>query len=71
MPNNDFASIWDSARIQYAQASGKDFKDMPIPKTTDELLNSISKQNGDYKHFREKSVRRRHYDSLWEARQGL
>lgn len=48
MPENEFTSLWDDARKQYAELSGKDLKDLVMPRTTDELITSVESQNKDY-----------------------
>ncbi|KAK4548205.1 hypothetical protein LTR36_010074 [Oleoguttula mirabilis] len=54
MPDNEFTSLWDDAREEFADASGKDLKDLPMPQTTEELIKSVESQNKGYKDFREK-----------------
>ena len=48
MVKNDFASLWATAMARYAEITGKDFKDLLMPGTTDELIQSVDRQNGDY-----------------------
>lgn len=55
MATTDIGTLWQEARKRYADISGKDLKDLPMPKTTEDLLSNVEKQNKDYKHFREKS----------------
>jgi hypothetical protein len=55
MATKDIGTLWQEARKRYADISGKDLKDLPMPKTTEDLLSNVEKQNQDYKHFREKS----------------
>jgi len=48
MVKNDFASLWATAMARYTELTGKDFKDLPMPETTDVLIQSVDRQNGDY-----------------------
>lgn len=50
------AVLWEEARKRYAETTGKDFNSIPTPRTTDDLLQSVARQNNDHKHFREKKV---------------
>lgn len=55
MASGDVADLWQEARKRYAEISGKELKELPMPKSTADLLHGVEKQNKDYKHFREKS----------------
>jgi hypothetical protein len=56
MAKNDFASLWKDAQDRYAEASGKDLKDLEMPRTTEDLIKGITKQNEKYGEFRKKQV---------------
>ena len=58
MSKGDFASLWTNARKRYYEISGKDLGDIANLQTTDELLKRVESQNLQYKHFREKQVRK-------------
>ena len=55
---NDFEGLWAGARTRYAEVSGKDLKELPMPQTTDDLIAKVEDQNGQYKHFRERQVKK-------------
>ena len=57
MAGNDFAALWDDARKQYAEATGKDLKEIPMPQSTEDLIQNVEKQNAKYSDFRRKQVR--------------
>lgn len=50
------ASLWEDARTRYAEASGKDFKDLPMPKSTEDLIEAVESQNSKYEDFRNQQV---------------
>jgi hypothetical protein len=50
------ASLWDDAWKRYAEASGRDFKDLPRPETTEDLIRDVERQNSKYNDFRKKQV---------------
>ena len=56
MSKNDFEGLWANARTRYAEISGQDLKDIPMPRTTEDLIKAADSQNSQYKHFREKQV---------------
>ncbi len=54
---NDFSSLWKDAQDRYAEASGKDLRKLEMPRSTEDLLLSVEKQNKKYGDFRKKQVR--------------
>lgn len=56
MARNEFVSIWQAAGKRYAEITGKDLKDLPMPETVEDLKESLEKQSGKFKHFRERRV---------------
>lgn len=56
MPRDDFKSIWEEAKGRYTELSGKDLKDIPMARTSEDLLKNIDSQNNQYKGFRETKV---------------
>ena len=58
MANIDFASLWKDAQDRYAETSGKDLQKIDLPRTTEDLIHNIEKQNKKYDAFRKKQVRK-------------
>jgi hypothetical protein len=55
---SQFAKIWATAKGQYKATTGEDLDDpsFPHPTSTDDLLDSLGRQNDEFKHFREKKA---------------
>jgi hypothetical protein len=55
---SQFSVIWATAKRQYKAATGEDLDDpkFPHPSSTDDLLTSLSRQNDEFKHFRDKKA---------------
>ena len=46
MAEANFVVLWEQAGRRYAELSGRPLKDLPMPQTTEELIQSVTDQNG-------------------------
>lgn len=56
MASGDFESLWAEAGRRYAETSGEKLTDLPMLRTSEDLIKSVEEQNSRYRHFREKQV---------------
>jgi len=55
MAPSDMENMWLEASKRYAKKSGTKLEDLPKPRTTQDLMNQVEKQNKQYEAFRDKS----------------
>lgn len=55
MAPSDMESMWLEASKRYAKKSGTRLEDIPKPRTTQDLMNQVERQNKQYEGFRDKS----------------
>ena len=59
MAMEDFEALCTNAGKRYAETAGKNLQDLPMPRTTEELIQNVEGGNKRYEHFREKQVGKR------------
>lgn len=58
MAKDSMETLWSDAAKRYAEVSGLKFEDLPRPRSTEDLIQSVTDQNRQYEKFREKQARR-------------